>query len=50
MTINNINDLCNFLGTTLKDIERDVYKYTACGAWIKWNEKNCNYWHDCRRK
>ena len=38
MIISNIIDLCTYLGTTPKDIERDVYKYTDCGAWIKWDE------------
>ena len=39
MTINNINDLCDYLSTTIERIERDIYKYTDCGAWIKWNDE-----------
>ena len=39
MTINNIGDLATYLGTTVDRLERDVYKYTECGAWIHWTEK-----------
>lgn len=38
-TINNINDLAEYLGTTVDRLKRDVYKYTACGAWIDWDDE-----------
>lgn len=38
-TINNINDLAEYLGTTVDHLKRDVYKYTACGAWIDWDDE-----------
>lgn len=34
MVINNIHDLAKHFGSTDKSLERDIYKYTDCGAWI----------------
>jgi hypothetical protein len=34
-----IEDLCSELGTTVDRIERDMYKNTACGMPIEWNER-----------
>lgn len=34
-----IEDLCRELGTTPEDIERDMYKNTACGMPISWDDK-----------
>ena len=34
MIINNIHDLAKHFGTTANRLERDIYKYTDCGAWI----------------
>ncbi len=39
MTINNIEEFADYLETTPDDLERTLYKYTDCGAWIHWNEK-----------
>ena len=39
MKIHNINDLAKYFGTEVKDIERVLYKYTECGAWINWDDK-----------
>lgn len=36
MVINNIHDLAIHLGTSVDRLEHDIYKYTDCGAWIKW--------------
>ena len=33
-----IEDLCDALGTTIDRIERDMFKYTACGMPISWDE------------
>lgn len=40
MVINNISDLARAWETTPERIERDLYKYTACGAWINWTEES----------
>ena len=40
MTINNIDDLCSYLSTNINRLERDIYKYTDCGAWIKWDDES----------
>ena len=32
-----IEDLCEYLGTTVDSLEHDIYKYTDCGAWIRWD-------------
>jgi hypothetical protein len=37
--INNINDLAKKFGMNVEQFERSIYKYTACGAWIKWTDK-----------
>ena len=40
MTIKNINDLCEYRGATdTHELERDMYKYTDCGAWITWDDR-----------
>ena len=39
MTINNINDFSTYLGIEVDDLEKAIYKGTACGAWINWDEK-----------
>lgn len=39
MTIRCIEDLAKFYGTTTNRLEHDVYKYTDCGAWIKWDKE-----------
>lgn len=36
--ISNISDLAAAWGTTPERIERDLYKYTECGAWISWTD------------
>ena len=33
--INNINDLAEYFYTTVDGIEKEIYKNTNCGAWIK---------------
>lgn len=38
-TIKNINDLAEYLGTSVDHLRHDVYKYTACGAWIDWDDE-----------
>lgn len=38
MEIRSIDDLAEYLNTTPKHLEHDVYKYTDCGAWIKWDD------------
>ena len=40
MIINNTNDLATYFGTTLDHLERDIYKYTECGAWITWTDSS----------
>ena len=40
MIINNIKDYCAFLGIDEDSLERAVYKGTACGAYIHWNDKS----------
>lgn len=35
--IRTIEDLAEYLGITVDDLERAIYKYTACGAWITWS-------------
>ena len=37
--IHNIAELAEEYGTTVDRLERDIYKYTACGAWIDWDDK-----------
>ena len=37
--IHNIAELAEEYGTTVDRLKRDIYKYTACGAYIDWNEK-----------
>ena len=39
MKIRNIEDLASYLGTKVDSLEHDVYKYTACGAWIRWDSE-----------
>lgn len=36
--INNIHDFCNYFGTTEDNIEKDIFKYTECGAFIKYDD------------
>lgn len=39
MIIHNIEEFAaEIFGTTPEYLERSVYKYTACGAWINWDE------------
>ena len=33
-----VNDLCDYLGTTPDRLERDMFKYTACGMPIAWDD------------
>ena len=40
MVINNIHDLAKHFGSTTKSLERDIYKYTDCGAWINWDDSS----------
>ena len=40
MKIGNIEDYVKYIGTDVSQLERDVYKYTACGAWIKWSDND----------
>ncbi|MBO5967285.1 MAG: hypothetical protein J6S14_02170 [Clostridia bacterium] len=37
MVINNIHDLAIHFGTSVNRLERDIYKYTDCGAWITYD-------------
>lgn len=37
MTITCINDFAKNFGSDVNHIERDIYKYTGCGAWITWD-------------
>jgi len=39
MTIRNIEDLAKEFGTSVEHLERMIYKYTDCGAWIHWTDK-----------
>ena len=40
MIIHNIEEFAaEIFGTTPEHLERSVYKYTSCGAWINWDEK-----------
>lgn len=39
MLIRDINEFAEYLGTTTDRLEHDIYKYTECGAWINWDEK-----------
>lgn len=43
MVINNINDLAIHFGTSVDRLERDFYKYTDCGAWIKWDSSSVSF-------
>lgn len=43
MTIKNIKDFCKYWGCdSEKELERSVYKYTDCGAWISWDNNGFN--------
>lgn len=37
MVINNIKDLADHFGSSVNRLERDLYKYTDCGAWITYS-------------
>ena len=37
--INNIEEYANYVGSTVGSLKRDIYKYTACGAWVDWDDK-----------
>lgn len=39
MKINNIKDYADYVGVEVEDLERATYKYTDCGAWIRWNDE-----------
>lgn len=39
MIIHNIEEFADYIGTTVEHLERTIYKYTNCGAWINWDEK-----------
>lgn len=39
MTIHNIEEFARYLETEVDSLERDIYDYTDCGAWIKWTNK-----------
>ena len=41
-TVNNLQDLLSLRGCgeeTLENLQRNVYKYTACGAWVSEGEQ-----------
>ena len=40
MIINNIKEYCVYIGIDEAHLERATYKYTACGAWIHWDDKH----------
>ena len=40
MTIRSIEDYSHYLGIAVDDLEHALYKGTACGAWITWDEKS----------
>lgn len=40
MIVHNIEEFAmEIFGTTPDDLERSIYKYTDCGAWITWDKK-----------
>ena len=39
MVLHNIGELSYELGSDVEHLKRDVYKYTACGAWIEWTDR-----------
>ena len=39
MKIEKIEDLASYLGTEVRLLKKDVYKYTECGAWIDWDSR-----------
>ena len=43
MVINNICDLAAHFGTSVDRLERDFYKYTECGAWIRWDTSSVSF-------
>ena len=43
MIINNIHDLAAHFGTSVERLERDFYKYTECGAWIRWDDNSVTF-------
>lgn len=40
MDIRNINDLANYIGVETSYLNRAMFKYTDCGAWIDWDDKS----------
>ena len=40
MIINNIDDYCKYLGIEKDCLEKAIYKGTACGAWIHWDDEH----------
>lgn len=39
MKLNNITDVAEkWLGVSVSDLEKSLYKGTACGAWINWDD------------
>ena len=39
MTIHSIEEFASEFGSDVKSLKRDMYKYTDCGAWIEWDDK-----------
>lgn len=40
MTFKNISEIAAAFGTTPDHIEKALYKSTACGAWIRWDNRS----------
>ena len=40
MKLSTINDYAKYRGVDIAHLEKDVYRYTDCGAWIKWSDHN----------
>lgn len=39
MVINSIKDYADYIGIEVEHLERAIYKGTACGAWICWDDE-----------
>lgn len=39
MVIQNIEDYAEYIGIETEHLKRAIYKGTACGAWIEWDEE-----------
>ena len=39
MIIHSIEEFASEFGSDVKSLKHDMYKYTDCGAWIEWDDK-----------